>query len=58
MNSEEVFCRVGKIWKKYLVVDYWIGEIKMTGFILEAILYDFLIVADESWGCCWLCKPK
>ena len=28
MNSEEVFCRVGKIWKMYLVVDYWIGEIK------------------------------
>lgn len=52
MNSEEVFCRVGKIWKKYLVVDYCIGEIKMTGFVLEVILYDFLMVADESRGCC------
>ena len=23
----------------------------MTGFVLEAILYDFLTVADESRGC-------
>ena len=47
-KSEKAFRFAEKIWKRYLVVDYWIGEIKMRDiFVQEAIAYDFLTVADD-----------
>ena len=46
-KSEKAFRRAEKIWKRYFVEDYWIGENWNEGFVREAISYDFLTVRDD-----------